>query len=269
MKRIIWILVAIAAIGMFVAQQRKISRLQAAQSSLALQLGDEREEAKRALEAAKPDPALEERAKQERAELIKLRGEVSLLRQEKANWEKKVASDRAAAEAAALAAAEKKQALDAQGMQWVENVLKGPANVKGAESGNLRRKLLNREPLNETEQALLLNMMNSTGDIEKSPEDFAAFQTSFISSLLSWNDDPRASQVQSMITAASKVANERGYDYHAPAENADKWDATQKALNARATGGVQKLLTPQEREIFDKAFLGVLGVDFGMSAKAP
>ncbi len=264
MKTVIWTLVAVAAAALFVVQQRKIAALRASVDQSYAQVAEARAEAQRAGEAAKPDPSQVDRAEQERAELLRLRAEVSALRQEKAAWEKKTASDRAAAQSAALTEANQKQAQTAQGMQWVETVMAAPAGTKGVESGNLRRKFLNHEQLTEAEQALLLNMMNKSGDIEKSPEEFAAFQSAFIGSLLSWTNDPRMEQVQATLMAASKVANQRGFDYHAPGENADKWNEGQKALNERATGAVQKLLTPDERAIFDKALIGALGIDFGV-----
>jgi hypothetical protein len=148
-------------------------------------------------------------------------------------------------------------------MQWVETILNGPSQVKGTELGNVRRKALNGEPMTDAERALLMNMNSKSAEVEKSPEEFANFQSAFIGSLLGWNNDPRGEQVKSMLSAAMNAAITRGYDYHAPAENADKWDDAQKALNTRATSAVQKLLQPEERAVFDKALIGVLGVDTG------
>jgi hypothetical protein len=195
--------------------------------------------------------------------LLRLRAEVSALRQEKAAWEKR---NHGVAAVAPQPAPTQNATPTVQAMQWVETVLAGPASVKGAEVGNVRRKLLSGEPLTEAEQGLLVNMMNNTAEVEKSPEEFAAFQSNFIGSLLNWNNDPRMQQVEAVVNAASKAAVERGYNYHAPGQNADSWDENQKNLNARATGAVQKLLTPEERAVFDKALIGVLGADLGIGA---
>ena len=148
-------------------------------------------------------------------------------------------------------------------MQWVETILNGPSQTKGAEVGNVRRKLLNGEQLNEAERALLVNMNGKAAEVEKVPEEFANFQGAFIASLLGWNNDPRSEQIKGVLSKAMAAAATRGYDYHTPSQNAEQWDEGQKALNTRATSAVQNILTPEERAVFDKALIGVLGVDTG------
>jgi hypothetical protein len=264
MKNIIGVVVMIAALALLVVQHQKLAavRVEAAKATQAL--NEAKAEAERAAAAPKVDPNEQERINQERAELVKLRAEVSALRKEKADWQK----NRSAAESAALATQQRQAATNqtaaAQGMQWVETIMNGPAQVKGTETGNLRRKQLTGEPLNEAEQALLANMLNRAGEVEKQPEEFANFQSNFIGSVLGWNNDPRAEAVKGVLTAAMNAANQRGFDFHAPGENAEKWDENQKNLNKRATGAVQNMLKPEERALFDKAFIGVLGVDLGM-----
>jgi hypothetical protein len=260
MKNLVLIVVMIAAVALLVTQHQKIAGVRAELARTTQALNDAKAEAQRAAAAPKEDASEEERINQERAELAKLRAEVSALRKEKAEWLK----GRAAAETAAVSQAAANQTPAAQGMQWVETIMNGPAEVKGTEVGNLRRKRLSGEPLTEAEQALLVNMLNRSAEVEKSPEEFANFQSSFIGSLLGWNNDPRSDAVKGVLTAAMNAAVQRGFDYHAPGENADKWDQNQKALNNRATSAVQNMLKPEERAQFDKAFIGVLGVDLGM-----
>ena len=149
-------------------------------------------------------------------------------------------------------------------MQWVETIMNGPAIVKGTEVGNARRKALAGEQLTEAKASLLMNMNSRAAEIEKVPEEFANFQSAYIASLLGWNNDPRSDAIKGVITAASNAALQRGYDFNAPAVNAEKWDDGQKRLNTRATGAVQNLLKPEERAVFDKALIGVLGVDTGL-----
>lgn len=264
MKKVIAIVIAVALVAVVVIQQRKIGALQAQTAKANADLAEARQEAQRAAEKPKADAAELDRVNQERAELARLRAEVSALRKEKADWQKK----RGAAESAAIAATQPVVPLPAagpavEGMQWVETILNGPSQVKGTEVGNVRRKALNGEPMTEAERALLLNMNSKSAELEKSPEEFASFQSAFIGSLLGWNNDVRSEQVKGMLNAAMNAANARGYDYHAPGENADKWDDAQKALNTRATSAIQNLLKPDERAVFDKAFIGVLGVDTG------
>ncbi len=257
--------VSISLGAVLVSTRNDLARLRDSNEALTHQMAEAAAEAERALDSARPSEAELERQKQERDELLKLRGEVSSLRKEKEAWEKRLAADNAAA----LAAAEQRK-LESQRKptpgQWLESVLNGPAMVKGAEAGHIRRKFLNREPLTEAEQALLNGMMARTAEIEKSPEEFSNFQSAFIGSLLGWNNDPRMQQLQKILTAASTAAINRGFDYSNPAANAQAWAADQQALNARATGGVQRLLSADEKALFDKAFIGVLGVDIAGGA---
>src|SRR3954468_3296400 len=267
MKKVIAIAIAVALVAVIVIQQRKVGALQAQVAKLNADAAEARQEAQRASEKPKADTKDEERLAQERAELARLRGEVSALRKEKAEWQK----NRGAAESAAITA-KKPVAADSaaipanppvappppnpaapavEGMQWVETVLNGPAQVKGTEVGNVRRKALSGEPMTDAERALLMNMNSKSAEIEKSPEEFANFQSAFIGSLLGWTNDVRSEQVKGMLNAAMNAASASGYDYHAPAENADKWAEEQKALNTRATSAIQNLLRPEERAVFD------------------
>lgn len=241
---------ALVAVPIFI-QQRSISSLTAENQALAARLAT--------LEANPPPPAAtnDARLAQEQLnELMRLRSEVTNLRREKAA----LAQRPPPAAAPAPAPVARPPFADR-----LEAILQGPPDLMGTESGNLRRKLLTGQPLDEAEQTLLSNLMTRAAEIEKSPEDFSAFQTAFISSLLGWADDPRSEKVKSILTAAATAANQRQLDYHAPAQNADNWPAPQKALNTRATSAVQGLLNEEERQTFDKAFIGVLGIDFGLA----
>src|SRR3954471_10255107 len=244
MKKVIAIVIAVALVAVIVIQQRKVGALQAQVAKLNADAAEARQEAQRASEKPKADTKDEERLAQERAELARLRGEVSALRKEKAEWQK----NRGAAESAAITATHpvappppNPAAPAVEGMQWVETVLNGPAQVKGTEVGNVRRKALTGEPMTDAERALLMNMNSKSAEIEKSPEEFANFQSAFIGSLLGWTNDVRSEQVKGMLNAAMNAASASGYDYHAPAENADKWAEEQKALNTRATSAIQNL----------------------------
>jgi hypothetical protein len=262
MKNLIGFIVAVALTSLLVLERAHLNDARNEAANLRAELAASKAELQRASDTPKADPKESERQSQERAELAKLRGEVSALRKEKVDWLK----NRSVAEAAALQASQTKPSPDtttpaAQGMQWVEQILNGPSAVKGTEIGNIRRKALNGEGLTEAEQALLLNMNGKAAEIEKSPDEFSAFQSAYIGSLLGWNNDPRADHIKGILTAAVNAANTGGYDYNMPSQNADKWTDEQKALNARATSAIQNILKPDERAVFDKALSGVLGVD--------
>jgi hypothetical protein len=48
-----------------------------------------------------------------------------------------------------------------------------------------------------------------------------------------------------------------------PATGTDAWVQRRFQLDRRATAAVEQLLTPEERQVFGRAFLGVMGVDLG------
>ena len=152
-------------------------------------------------------------------------------------------------------------------VKWAETILTGPPEIQGVEGGSIRRKSLSREELNEGEQTLLMNIVRHAANIEKSPDDFTAFQSSFVSSLLKWKDDPRSGRVKEIIQNAATIAQEEQMSFTAPALNADSWTPEQKQLNRTATAEIQALLTQEERATFDSAFLGIMGIDFGVSFK--
>jgi hypothetical protein len=242
----------------------KVSSLREANAHLTMELSKANAAAAEAAQAAQPDAGEEERLKQERAELIKLRGEVAALRREKEAWDKRTASERRTAAARPAAP----QQSDVDRAQNIADALQkfqtGSTEVKGSQMGALRRKLLNHEKLTDGEQAILDTMSANSAGIEKSPVEFASFQTAFIGSVLGWNNgDPRAAQLQELINRASTVAGERGFDYNSPAQNSPTWSEQQKMLNQRATSAAQAMLTPDERAVFDSAFIGILGVDYG------
>src|ERR1043165_5718409 len=102
MNKVVVIVVVVVAAALLFMRQKKISTLQAQNAKLAADVAAARQEAQRAAETPKVDPKEQERRNQELAELARLRGEVSALRKEKADWQK----NRGAAETAALNAAQ-------------------------------------------------------------------------------------------------------------------------------------------------------------------
>jgi RNA polymerase sigma factor (sigma-70 family) len=194
----------------------------------------------------------------EQLELLRLRDEITTLRRE--NQQRAQAAPPARTAPVAASADSKPDFV-----QWAETILTGPPEIQGTEGGNIRRKFLSHEQLTEGEQTVMLNLVRRAADIEKSPDDFTAFQSSFVSTLLNWQDDPRSARVKEIIQNAATAAHDQQMNFNAPALNADSWPPEQKQLNRRATGAIQSLLTQEEREIFDRAFLGIMGIDFGIS----
>ena len=48
-----------------------------------------------------------------------------------------------------------------------------------------------------------------------------------------------------------------------PASDTENWVNQRHRLDRRATSAIQGMLTPEERSLFDRAFLGIMGIDLG------
>jgi hypothetical protein len=253
--RKVLVVVALGAGALAVVQSSKVSRLQEANSALEKQVSVASAPKEEEPGMAKIDASELQRLRDEHAELIKLRGEVSALRKEKEAWQKQPAAKPEARKTTAQAPAP--VAAPAAGLN--EGI-----DAQGATLGAVRRKLLNNEPLTPEEQALLGTVSAKAAEIEKSPPNFAAFQSFYIASLLGWpKDDPRGDQLQQILFRAATAANEKGFNYNAPAQNSTGWDDAQKNLDGRATAVIKNLLTPEEKALFEKTMTGVLGIDLG------
>jgi len=103
--------------------------------------------------------------------------------------------------------------------------------------------------------------MNS---LEKTPSDFADFQSAFIESAVGLSDPDKTRQIRDIIARTYERAVASGLDIPSkPATGAEDWVNQRHQLDRRSTSAVQKLLTPEERQAFDRAFIGVMGVDLG------
>jgi hypothetical protein len=238
-------------------QQRTISALKRGNEALAAQLIEQQTAAPRITNETRSLSSADH------LELMRLRAEVTSLRRETREGNVAAPSVKAAARPDDATGDEKPEFV-----RWAETILDGPALMKGAESGLVRLKALRGEALNEGEQTLMLNMVRRAAKTEKVPAEFAEFQSAFVASLLEWGNDPRTKQVTEIVHEAALKASQAQIDFHAPGQNADSWSAEQKELNRGATAAVQALLTQSERAVFDRAFLGVMGIDFGVGFAA-
>ncbi len=193
-------------------------------------------------------------------ELIKLRGEVSVLRRQQDELLKRLALKTAPMPVAV-------EQIEAE-RAWVEQILKSPRKLQGATAGALRGKLLRREMTNVAPAELLLQeelvkgQLNQT--LERSPSDFADFQTGFIQATLGVTDEGKIQQMHDLIQETYRQAVTNGLDIPSkPDSGTDEWVEQRFQLDRAATAQMQQLLTPDERSLFDRAFLGVMGVDLG------
>lgn len=234
-------------------KQRSIQAEKQARAAAEQELEESRAKAAKMSADGEKDGAELARLREQQAELIKLRGEVTSLRRDKEELTKK------------LAAAMNKPAARPESAQQVQQAAPAAEAQPGMlanEAGRLRRKALSGEQLTEAEMAFLSSVQPKISEIEKSPEAFAEFQSSMVASVLGWtNSDPRVEQIKAALAAASKAANTRGLTFNAPGQTYETWDDAHKALDTRATGAVKKYLSGDEQAVFDAAFPGIMSAD--------
>jgi chromosome segregation ATPase len=215
-------------------------------------------EAKSAELQQSADKAAEENKslKAQNAELYKLRNEVTTLRKEQSSLQQqlKVASQKAGKKEAAAPAPQPEVAPPAQSAS-LEQMTQTVAA--------LRAKALAGGALTEQEQQYLQQLKPQIEQLEKSPADFATFQSGMIQAVAGVNDPAKLEQIKTVIQKVYENANSRGLDITSrPADDA-AWKQQRFQLDRRATTAVQNLLSETERAAFDRSFLGVMGVDLG------
>jgi hypothetical protein len=256
--RLSGVVVFAAVIVVLVYEHRLLVGLRAENQSLREQL--ERLAASVASPTSAVVPASDSRplSEEQLRELLRLRGEVTLLRRQQDELLQRLAAQ---SKPAPERSVETERA-------WVQEILKRPPKDQGAAAGALRGKLLRREMTNIAPAELLLQeellkgRLNET--LERSPNDFADFQTGFIQATLGMADEAKAQQIHDLILETYRQAVANGLDIPSkPAVGAEEWVERRFQLDRAATGQLQQMLTPEERSHFDRAFLGVMGVDLG------
>jgi hypothetical protein len=265
---VVLVILAIVA-PIAVLKERENSALKESVAQLQTDLKTERDQRKAFAE--RPDIAADElaRLREGNAELIRLRGEVGALKRERDELVKKASGLEVSAarakerEETARAAAQTAEAVEA-------NRLKDRAStvLLGAQGGLLRAKILSGQPLTQEETQALANTQQRVAELEKSPADFAQYQTAYLASVLGWSNDPRSVQLQDLLTKVAQAANNRGLTFNAPGQSPENWNDAQKALDNRATGVVKGLLTPDEAAVLDKALPGVMSANPAAAPRA-
>lgn len=199
------------------------------------------------------------RLRAQEKELIRLRGEVTMLRRERAVFSNQVAT----AKATNVVAPAPLQSVDTA---WVQQMLSGPLAQQGLAAGALRGKALRGEKGNPSEialrDALSERQLNQT--LERTPAQFADFQTAFIQGAVGISDTAKLQQIHDLIRQTYEHAVANGLDIPSkPAADTDAWVQRRFQLDRRATAAVEQVLTPEESQFFGRAFIGVMGVDLG------
>lgn len=256
------LLVTMAIVAAFVCaiiQQITLRRMFRENAALQEQLATFVRENAPAPPSAATDSAELERLRAEHDELLRLRGEVAQLRRERDELSRKLAS--------ALAATNKPAQPPGADQAWVQQMLSAPVAQQGAALGALRGKMLSgdAQSISASELALRDAMAGrNLNSLERSPSEFADFQTAFIQGAIGLSDPEKTQQIHDIIQKVYERAVANGLDIPSkPAEGAETWVNQRYQLDRRGTSAVQGLLTPEQRASFDRAFLGIMGVDLG------
>jgi len=252
----IGMIIAGAVTTPLILQQKELNRASAENAQLRQQLAQKDREASQ-LASERPNADELARLQAEHRELVRLRGQVGSLLRETA--EMRTASSKAAP---------KTNSTEEKNDAWIEGVLAGTPAQQGSAAGALRGKLLRHDgkqissAVLKLQKQLMEKSLNNT--LEHSPSDFADFQSAFIEGTLGISDPTKTQQIHDAIKATYERAVAEGLDIPSkPATGTEEWVQRRHQLDRSATEAVQKMLTPDERQMFDTAFLGVMGVDLG------
>lgn len=262
MAILVAVLLAAAIAGVVTYQQKDWRRLRAEAADLRQQLAAARDSVlTNQAAAAQASAAEQERVRAEREELVRLRGQVAQLRRERDELARKAALGTSGTNRAAATPAPDANAA------WVQQMLNASRAQQGAAAGALRGKFIRGETQNITEAEKMLNdalAQKQLNSLERSPAEFADFQAAFVQSVVGLSDE-QAKQVHGIVQRTYENAVSRGLDIPSKptAEGAEAWVDQRHQLDRRATSAVQGILSPEARQIFDRAFIGIMGIDLG------
>jgi RNA polymerase sigma factor (sigma-70 family) len=223
-----------------------------------------REEAERKFQGVASDFTL---LKQREAELIRLRGELTRARKQLAMWSSR---DRAAEQQNQVDQAAVPQA----GVNEAEIALflQKPQNEQGELLGELRRQILSPEKARDNEfvhnHALAEAIRPKLEELESQPDKFAQFQSAFLKAAIGIDDESKLTRIRKIMEETYEKAVAEQLDSKSrpvQAEQVQAWALRRDALDRTATHAVQELLSADERSRFDRAFLGVMGIDLGLN----
>jgi hypothetical protein len=250
-------LVAAGVVTPYIVQHRALDRLKTENEQLRSQIANP--PAMAPVYAADADELA--RLQGEHQELLRLRGQVAALRRERDDLARQVAA-KTSARTNQPAPVDQNSADRA----WVQSMLNGPLAQQGTAAGSFRGKTLRNEPVTAAEVALrdALSNQQLNQTLERSPSEFADFQTAFIQATVGINDPAKVAQIHDLVRATYERAVAQGLDIPSkPASDAEDWVQKRHQLDRRATGAVQNVLTEEEKRLFNRAFLGVMGIDLG------
>jgi hypothetical protein len=198
-----------------------------------------------------------DRYKTNAAEVLRLRGEISTLRTALKAAEQKLAAQKPPSQPSARA----------EPAQQMQNAAIPPGFTTYQEmaqfAGNLRKKAFSGEPLTDQEKQWLQQAKPELEKLERSPAEFAEFQSSLIQSAAGINDPQKVEQIRQIIQRVYEGAVARNLDIPSRPADDQQWKDARHQLDRRGTSAVQNLMSESERAAFDRVFIGIMGVDLG------
>jgi hypothetical protein len=151
--------------------------------------------------------------------------------------------------------------------------LRRPPAEQGADLGTMRRQMMSPGEITEESYRSFLQRRLLAEEIrgqlealETQPKNFAEFQSAFIQSAIGLDDSSKVGRIREILEATYTEAVAQKLDGPSrPAEDVQAWGERRDILDRRATHEVQALFTSEERGRFDRAFLGVMGIDLGIN----
>lgn len=202
-----------------------------------------------------------DRLKSDTAEVGGLRRQVTVLRQRLAEMSRKPAS---AKEENSTAMQTVATVTEAEINEFLQRTPTEQGKFLGAMRGRTHSGDVSTSEL-EHSRTLADKVRPNLEQLESRPADFADFQTTFIQTAIGVQDHGRMGQVHDIIQGVYEQAVTEHLDaLSRPQGDATDWAVRRDALDREATRRVQQLLTPEERERFDRLFLGVMGIDLGI-----
>jgi RNA polymerase sigma factor (sigma-70 family) len=245
-----------AAVTPLVLQQHSLSHLRAANEQLISEIQKYRDEEQGWTQRLNSATQEAERYRIQASEIHGLRSEMARLKKENAALAK-------------LKNSAPSQSVNdpAKAQQTTEHAPKEFRTFEevGQYTGKLRGGMMGGKSPTQEEIDYLASVKPQLEKLERSPKEFAAFQSSYIESVAGLADKSKAESIRQIIEQTYNDAVQQGLDLPSkPAGDAESWKKNRHALDRRGTEAVQELLTPEERQRFDRMFLGIMGADTGL-----
>lgn len=253
-------IVAVAAASSYltylVATQLNLKRVAHLRSSHAAELSERASEIAALQQKLQAAELERDHSRRDAAEIHKLRGELSSLRQSNAALQKSATAQpqrAVVAPAAETPIATATTAIPAEFQNHAEL-----AHFAAGLRGKAREGQLSPE-----ERQWLESMKPELDQLEASPKDFAEFQTAMIQSVVGLNEPEKVEQIRATIERVTQSAVNRGLNLQARPGDDPAWVEQRHQLDRRGTTAIQGMLDETQRAAFDQSFLGIMGVDLG------